>query len=126
MNKKAQFDLGWGKIKHINFNPPKLTPNFDISYEQTEKIERIPLKKSQKDEKFLIEQKCKCALCGVNMVEQGIIPPDFHHKDCNPANNKPENIIAVYPNCHRKETRKQWLKPKKKESSAISSIRGLI
>ena len=85
------------------------TLGFNLDYGQTETKERIPLRKTEKDNKFFIIQKGKCALCGINMIEKGIIPPDFHHKDGNPTHNDPKNIIAICPNCHRIETRKHWL-----------------
>jgi len=101
------------KIMDKNFNPTKYLVgnnfgNTNIYGVPQEKKERIPLKKSAKDEIFLKNQKGRCARCGVNMVEKGIIPPDFHHKDGNCSNNKTTNIEAICPNCHRKETFKQW------------------
>src|SRR3989338_10045364 len=81
---------------------------YDAVYGEQAEQKRIPIKKSIKDD-IIRNQKGKCALCGLTFLEKGIYPPDFHHIDGNPKHNKSENIEAICPNCHRKETYKQWL-----------------
>jgi 5-methylcytosine-specific restriction endonuclease McrA len=58
------------------------------------------------------------------------ITPEIHHKDGNPRNNKPSNLIVLCPNCHTKvqraleKTRKTRRKRKKgKERSPLNALK---
>jgi hypothetical protein len=48
-------------------------------------------------ERILARARGHCELCGVSGFSL-----DIHHKNNDPSNNRPENLIAVCPNCHRK------------------------
>ena len=54
----------------------------------------------------------------LNTNNQEINHANANINPSNNSNNKPNNIVAICPNCHRKETRKQWLENgRKKEKS---------
>jgi 5-methylcytosine-specific restriction endonuclease McrA len=57
------------------------------------------LSKKQKDAQKR-KGEWKCQLCGHSIKSGGHI----HHKDRNPNNNNPSNLIAVCAKCHRKIT----------------------
>ncbi|MEM2263429.1 MAG: HNH endonuclease signature motif containing protein [Candidatus Bathyarchaeia archaeon] len=65
-----------------------------------EKPQREPVPRSLRTE-LLLRCKGKCEKCGLTFYEEGV-RPHFHHKDGDPNNNKPSNIIVVCPNCHSK------------------------
>lgn len=77
------------------------------NFEDKEEKKRIPINNSVKWN-ILLNQGGLCAICKLNLIENKIFPPDYHHKDGNPANNDVKNIEAICPNCHRKETQKQF------------------
>lgn len=99
--------------------------SFDAILSAENKERRVHIKKSIKDD-ILRNQKGKCAICNLIFLQTGIFPPDYHHKDGNHSNSKPENIEAICPNCHRKETYKQWVdkakSPKKKKDKTFFGI----
>lgn len=104
---KNNFNLNVPKIK-----TPKLDiPNFDLSLEVEEyekKEGRKPIPVTIKRKRYY-DSKGECMRCSLNFAREGLTE-DYHHKDGNPANNNPNNIEVLCPNCHRKETFKQFLK----------------
>jgi Zn finger protein HypA/HybF involved in hydrogenase expression len=50
---------------------------------------------------LLLRCKGRCEKCGLDFHDNGV-RPHFHHKDGDPKNNKPSNLIVVCPNCHSK------------------------
>jgi 5-methylcytosine-specific restriction endonuclease McrA len=65
-----------------------------------EEPRKEPIPRSLRTE-LLLRCKGKCEKCGLDFHKEGI-RPHFHHKDGNPKNNKPSNLIVVCPNCHSK------------------------
>jgi|YelNatPaOPRAMG01_1025707.scaffolds.fasta_scaffold236495_1 5-methylcytosine-specific restriction endonuclease McrA len=65
-----------------------------------EEPRKEPIPRSLRTE-LLLRCKGKCEECGLDFHKEGI-RPHFHHKDGNPKNNKPSNLIVVCPNCHSK------------------------
>lgn len=65
-----------------------------------EEPRREPIPRSLRT-KLLLRCRGKCEVCGLDFVKEGV-RPHFHHKDGNPKNNKPSNLIVVCPNCHSK------------------------
>jgi hypothetical protein len=53
---------------------------------------RLPIPKQLRD-RVLVEFNHRCAICGTDR-------PQLHHIDANPANNDPENLLPLCPNCH--------------------------
>jgi 5-methylcytosine-specific restriction endonuclease McrA len=47
----------------------------------------------------LERQKYECDMCK-KLFREMKVRPKFHHKNLHPEDNRPENIIAVCPNCH--------------------------
>ncbi|MEM1660925.1 MAG: HNH endonuclease signature motif containing protein [Candidatus Bathyarchaeia archaeon] len=76
--------------------------------------------------KLLLRCKGKCELCGLDFHEEGV-KPHFHHKDGDPSNNRPSNLIVVCPNCHSKLHKKRGkpaaIKPKKEKKSKKSKTK---
>lgn len=70
----------------------------DLVFGKEERRESIP--RSLRTE-LLLRCKGKCEDCRLDFYKKGV-KPHFHHKDGNPKNNKPSNIIVLCPNCHSK------------------------
>jgi 5-methylcytosine-specific restriction endonuclease McrA len=64
---------------------------------------RKPIPDSLRHE-LILRCKGRCELCGLDFYKAGITP-EIHHKDGNPRNNKPSNLIVLCPNCHTKVQR---------------------
>jgi hypothetical protein len=67
---------------------------------------REPVRKS--DKKWILEyvQKGKCANCHKS-IKQMKVRPIVHHKNLNPMDNRPQNLIVICPNCHDKIHQKE-------------------
>lgn len=70
----------FGAVKHLN-------AIFEIV-----KNERMPVPKGTRDA-VLHEYNHRCAVCATDR-------PQLHHIDEDPANNAPENLLPLCPNCH--------------------------
>jgi len=70
---------------------------------QDRRKERVPIKQSIKNEVWE-RAGGKCENCGMRFTRPIW---DWHHKDGNPTNNKPSNILLLCKNCHWDFTRRQ-------------------
>jgi 5-methylcytosine-specific restriction endonuclease McrA len=90
----------WNQMKKSQKNN---TINFGfVSSSSKDKFERIPLKRSEKDE-ILMNQKGKCAYprCQVHFHRDGVLPHFDHIKEVSKGGtNKLSNIQALCPNHH--------------------------
>ncbi len=86
----------------------------------TQAEKRVPIKLSIKRD-ILARQKQRCGRCG-KLFGRAI---DFHHKNFKKNDNRPSNIIALCPTCHReihiKQRVKEATKTTNKKSKKVSS-----
>jgi len=76
---------------------------------------------------LLLRCKGKCELCGLDFYKSKI-KPEFHHKDGNPKNNRPSNLIVLCPNCHTKihsrpEKARRRRRSKRREESPLDMLK---
>ena len=77
---------------------------------------RIPIPQSVRS-KVLVRAKGECEKCHLNLRN---VKPNFHHKDGDPRNNKPSNLIVLCPNCHSNTRTYKNPKTKFKEKNSVS------
>jgi len=77
---------------------------------------------------LLLRCKGKCELCGLDL-HKSRVKPHFHHRDGNPSNNKPSNLIVLCPNCHTKvhsrleKTRRKRRRSRRKGVSPLDVLK---
>jgi len=89
----------------FGFKPIKIKPMNSIY--GTKESKRKPIKGGTRTN-ILADSGAKCQKCKRSLKG---LKPHIHHKNGNPKDNKPSNLILVCPNCHSKLHRS--MKPKR-------------
>lgn len=91
------------KLKTSFWDVPKFnTTDFDKKGKKVRTKISISLTKD-----LFIRAKGKCEKCTRPLKG---LTPHIHHKDRNPSNNKPSNLLVICPNCHSKIHKKDTTK----------------
>jgi 5-methylcytosine-specific restriction endonuclease McrA len=112
-------------IKLQEYKIPKLDLDsqfnlFQEAEEEDKKKKRVPIPQSRKREVY-IRSGGNCETCGLNFAKEGIIE-EYHHKNGDPSNNEANNITSLCPNCHSKETLKQFIAKQNDKSKERKKI----